>query len=328
MKILVTGGAGFIGSHLIKRLLKLGYEVVGVDNFDPYYNPKLKEKNITEIEKRDEKKKGKEEKKFCLYREDILNLAETEQIFKKEKPDKICHLAAKVGVRPSIANPLIYEQVNIRGTINLLELAKKFAVMNFVFASSSSVYGNNQKIPFSEDDKVDFPISPYAATKRAGELIAYTYHHLYGLNCTGLRFFTVYGPSGRPDMAPFLFTDRIWKGKEIEKFGDGISKRDYTFIDDIICGIVAAIEKGLPFEIINLGNNHPVELNYFSSLIQNLLGKKARIKEFPEQPGDVEITCADISKAGKLLNFQPKIPFEEGMKKFINWYLENQRLLN
>ncbi|MFH1048214.1 MAG: GDP-mannose 4,6-dehydratase [Patescibacteria group bacterium] len=314
IKLLVTGGAGFIGSNTIKKLLDLDYFVVCVDNFNDYYNPKIKEKNI---------EKFLTNKNFKLYKEDICNFPKMEEIFKKEGFDKICHLAARVGVRPSIKNPFLYEEVNVRGTLNMLELSKIYKIKNFVFASSSSVYGNNKKIPFSESDNVDFPISPYAATKKTCELLAYTYHHLYNLKCTGLRFFTVYGPSGRPDMAPFLFVDAIYKGKEIKKFGDGTAKRDYTYIDDITSGIISAIEKDLDYEIINLGNNKPVELNYFISLIEKLLNEKAIIKNYPKQLGDVDITYADISKAQRLLNYDPKISIEEGMKKFVRWYLNS-----
>lgn len=312
-KILVTGGAGFIGSNTIKRLLDSGYFVVCVDNFNDYYDPRAKERNIRTFLTNEN---------FRLYREDICNFLKMDKIFKKENFDKVCHLAARAGVRSSIKAPFLYEEVNVKGTLNMLELSRVYKVKSFVFASSSSVYGNNKKIPFSENDSVDFPVSPYAATKKTCELLAYTYHHLYGLKCTGLRFFTVYGPCGRPDMAPFLFVDAIYKGKEIKRFGDGTAKRDYTFIDDVTDGITAAIEKGLSYEIINLGNNKPIELNYFVGLIEKLLGKKAIVKEYPKQPGDVDTTYADISKAQELLNYVPKISINEGMSKFIDWYLE------
>lgn len=315
-KILVTGGAGFIGSHLTRRLLELGYHVVCVDDLNDYYSPKIKRKNIAPFLK---------EKNFRFYKGDICDYDRLLEIFKHEKFDIVAHLAAWAGVRPSIANPYLYEKVNIGGTLNLLDLAAKYKIENFVFASSSSVYGNNKKIPFSESDPVDNPISPYAATKKSCELLAATYHNLYGLPCTGLRYFTVYGPSGRPDMAPFLFTDAIFRGKPIKKFGNGTSKRDYTYIDDIVGGTVAALRKNFPFEIINLGNSEPVELNYFISLIERLLGKKAKIKQMPRQPGDVEITYADISKAKKLLSWQPKVKIEEGMNVFIEWYKENRK---
>lgn len=277
-------------------------------------NLKKKEKNISTFKKN---------KGFCLYRTDICDTEVMEKIFKKEKPVKICHLAASVGVRNSIINPKPYLHTNIDGTQILLELAVKYGINNFVFASSSSVYGNNKKIPFSEDDQIANPLSPYAATKAVGELLLSTYHNLYGLNCTALRFFTVYGSSGRPDMAPFLFTDAIFKGKLIQKYGKGNSKRDYTYIDDVIDGVINALEKNLSFEIINLGNNKPIELNKFISLIEKILKKKAVIKQCPVQPGDANITYADISKAKKLIEYNPKTSIEDGMNKFINWYLKN-----
>lgn len=314
MRILVTGGAGFIGSHLIRRLLKNNCYVVCVDNFNDYYNPQIKENNIKDFIKH---------KNFKLYREDIVNYEAMEYIFNSEKIDKICHLAARAGVRASIENPLLYEKVNVKGTLNLLELAKVFRIHNFIMASSSSVYGNSDKVPFTEKDSVNRPISPYAATKKAAELLAYTYHHLYGLHCTILRFFTVYGPSGRPDMAPFLFVDSIHKGRSIKKFGDGSTKRDYTYIDDIVSGVVSAIETDLEYEIINLGNNKPIDLNYFIMLTEKLLNKSAVIVRCSKQPGDTNITCANINKAKKLLDYVPRTSFEVGMRKFVTWYLKS-----
>lgn len=317
MKILITGGAGFIGSNLTKKLLELKNKVICVDNFDPYYDPRVKKENI---------KPFLALSNYRFYCEDILNVEGLKKIFEKEKPEKICHLAAKAGVRPSIENPKIYQKVNIEGTVNLLELAKEFKIKNFVFASSSSVYGGRNKIPFREDDNTDFPLNPYAATKKTGEVLLWTYHHLYDLNCTALRFFTVYGPSGRPDMAPYLFTDAIFKGKPIKKFGDGSSKRDYTFIDDIVAGIVSALNRDLPYEIINLGNNHPITLNEFIQVIEGALAKKAIIEKLSSQPGDMRATCADIAKAKKLLKYSPKTSISEGIKKFVSWYLEKRIL--
>ena len=313
MKVLVTGGAGFIGSNLTQKLLDLKNEVICVDNLDPYYDLRIKKENI---------KPFLMLRNYHFYHEDILNFAELKKIFEKEKPDKICHLAARAGVRPSIEIPQIYQKVNIEGTLNLLELAKEFKIKNFVFASSSSVYGERNKVPFREDDNTDFPLSPYAATKKAGEVLLWTYHHLYRLNCTALRFFTVYGPSGRPDMAPYLFTDAIFKGRPIKKFGDGESKRDYTFIDDITAGIISALDQNLLYEIINLGNNCPITLNKFIQLIEEVLGKKAVIEKLPPQPGDMRVTCADITKAKKILKYSPKTSITEGIKKFVSWYLE------
>lgn len=314
MKILVTGGAGFIGSHTVKTLLNRGFEVAVVDNFNDYYDVSTKEGNIRPF---------LNHPKFKLYRGDIAQ-AELKRIFQEQQIDKICHLAARAGVRASIQNPFLYEETNIKGMLNLLECAKEFKIKNFVFASSSSVYGNQTKIPFSETDNVDYPISPYAATKKAAELMAYTYHYLYGLKCTGLRFFTVYGPSGRPDMAPYLFTEAINTGKEIKRFGDGTTRRDYTYVDDIIEGITAALDKDFDFEIFNLGNNTPVELNELISTIENILNKKAVIKQYPLQEGDVEVTYADISKAKKMLGYNPATKIKPGMEKFIEWYLKKQ----
>lgn len=314
MKILITGGAGFIGSHTVGKMLDLGYTVICIDNFNSYYDPKIKEQNIL---------KFKKNKKFHLYRKDIRKIRTLEEIFKTEKPDKVCHLAASVGVRNSIKFPEGYIKTNINATLNLLKLSVKYHIKNFVFASSSSVYGESKKTPFFEDDPADKPVSPYAATKRAGELLIYTYHYLYGLPATILRFFTVYGPSGRPDMAPYLFVDSIMKGKSINKYGGGETKRDYTYIDDIVDGITRALKRDLQFAIVNLGNNNPISLNYFISLIEKILGKKTILKKFSLQPGDVTITYADISKAQKLLGISPKTTIEEGMKKFISWYLKN-----
>ncbi|PIS42492.1 MAG: epimerase [Candidatus Kerfeldbacteria bacterium CG08_land_8_20_14_0_20_40_16] len=312
--ILVTGGAGFIGSHLCKKLIEQDKVVICLDNFNNYYSPLRKIENIKPF-----LKKGN----FFLQVVDVTNKTALEEVFKKHKLDKVVHLAARAGVRPSIEQPLLYQEANVQGTVNLLELSKKYGIKNFIFGSSSSVYGENKKIPFSENDNVDYPISPYAASKKACELFCFTYSHLTNLNIVCLRFFTVYGPQGRPDMAPYLFTEQIQRGKELIRYGDGTTRRDYTYIDDIIQGILAALEKNFKFEIINLGNSQTVELNYFINVIEGLTGKKAKIKEMPEQSGDVPITYADISKAKKLLGYNPKTKIEEGMEKFIRWYKEN-----
>jgi len=314
MKILVTGCAGFIGSHVSEALLERGDFVVGLDEVNDYYDVKIKENNLRIL---------KNHKNFVFYKEDIRNFKGLKRIFAKEKPEKIVHLAARAGVRPSIEQPLLYEEVNVKGTMHLLELAKEYKVKSFVFASSSSVYGNQKKVPFSETDDVNNPISPYAATKKAGELLCYTYHHLYNMKITCLRFFTVYGPRGRPDMAPYKFTKAILAGKPIQRFGDGKTKRDYTYIADIVKGVVAAADAELGFEIINLGNHKPVELNKLISTIENATGKKAIMEQMPMQLGDVEITYADISKAKKLLNYKPETSIEEGMQSFVKWYKEN-----
>jgi UDP-glucuronate 4-epimerase len=315
MKILVTGCAGFIGSHVAEALLQRGDFVVGVDEINDFYNVRFKEENLAILKK---------SKDFKFYRQDIRDYAGLKKIFEKEKPDKVIHLAARAGVRPSIQEPLLYEDVNVKGTVNLLDLAKDYSVKSFVSASSSSVYGNQKKIPFSETDDVNNPISPYAATKKAGELICYTYHHLYALKITCLRFFTVYGPRGRPDMIPYKFIELITQGKPIPKYGAGKTKRDYTFVDDIVKGVIAAADKELDFEIINLGNNKPVELNEFIRIVEKVTGKKAIIDQQPMQPGDVDMTYADIRKAKKLLGYKPETSFEEGMKKLYEWYVKNR----
>jgi UDP-glucuronate 4-epimerase len=314
MKILVTGGAGFIGSHVCDSLLDRGDEVIAIDNFNDYYNPETKEKNV---------KHNLTNPQFKLFRADITNFSEMENIFSTEKPDKIINLAARAGVRPSIKDPFIYEKVNIKGLLNLLELSKIFKVKNFISASSSSVYGNRQEGPFKETDDVNRPISPYAATKKAGEEMCYTYHHLYGLKCSCLRFFTVYGPRGRPDMAPLKFTKMISNEEEIQVYGEGNSKRDYTFISDIVSGIIAALDCDFDYEIFNLGGSNPVELNYFISVIENAVGKKAIKKHIEKQQGDVEITFADLNKSERMLGYKPKIRIEEGIKKLVEWYQKN-----
>ena len=313
--ILVTGVAGFIGSNTAKKLLENGNRIVGIDNLNDYYSQDWKKENIEEL---------KQSPNFIFHQVDIRDLEALRGIAREEKIDAIIHLAARAGVRPSIADPILYEEVNVRGSINMLEVAREFEIKQFVFASSSSVYGNQQKTPFSETDNVDNPISPYAATKKACELIAYTYSHLYGINTIGLRFFTVYGPAGRPDMAPYLFTEAILNDKAINKFGDGTSRRDYTYIDDIVSGVIAALDLDHPYEIINLGNNTPVSLNDFISTLEKITGKTMKIKQVEMQAGDVEQTYADIAKAQKLLNYDPKTSFEEGLTKFVKWYQENR----
>ncbi|MFA5075833.1 MAG: GDP-mannose 4,6-dehydratase [Patescibacteria group bacterium] len=315
MRVLVTGGAGFIGSHVCDYLVNQGHEVFCLDNFNDYYNPAFKEQNVAI-------NSGKSN--HHLLRGDITDLDFLKSVF-TNKFDKVIHLAARAGVRPSIADPLLYQKVNVEGTANLLEMCRQNGIKDFIFASSSSVYGNNKKIPFSETDPVDNPISPYAATKKAMELLAHTYHHLFGLNCIGLRFFTVYGERGRPDMAPYLFTQWIDQGQEVKRFGQGDTKRDYTYIQDIVSGVVACLDKDFGYEIINLGNNQPVVLSHFIAIVEGLLGKKANIKQYPMQPGDVDITYADIRKAQKLLGYQPKTTIEEGMDKFVSWYKINRQ---
>jgi UDP-glucuronate 4-epimerase len=311
MTIMVTGCAGFIGSHVIDKLLDMGKNVVGIDNFDPFYDRFMKMKNIEH---------NLDSQNFIFYRADIREKAQMEKILNNNEIDTLIHLAARAGVRPSIQDPLLYQDVNIRGTVNLLELGREHDIKNFVFGSSSSVYGINEKIPFAEDDPVDKAISPYAATKKACEIFCHTYHHLYGIPITSLRFFTVYGPRQRPEMAIHKFTRLIDQGKIIEMYGDGKSRRDYTYISDIVDGIMAAAEIKPGYEIINLGNSNVVELRYLIQLIEENLGKSAKMKKLPDQPGDVPVTYADISKAQRLLGYEPEVRIEAGIEKFVQWY--------
>jgi len=315
MNILLTGGAGFIGSHLSEYLLKRGDKIDCLDNFNDYYDPKIKWENIKPV---------LSHPSWQLIQGDILDQRLLQKIFTEKEYEVIVHLAARAGVRPSLKEPLLYQEVNIRGTMNLLEMAKEFQVKRFIFASTSSVYGNNTKVPFSEDNPVDQPVSPYAATKRAGEIIAYTYHHLYCLSITCLRFFTVYGPRQRPDMAIHKFTDLIYQARPIPMYGDGSSKRDYTYISDIIQGVVQAIDRCEGYHIYNLGEANTISLKELIRLIEKYLGKKARIDLMPFQPGDVPITYADVTRARKELNYQPNVPIETGIKHFVEWYLERQ----
>ncbi len=314
-KILVTGGAGFIGSHVCDALLNKGKQVVCLDNFNNYYSPKRKRKNIEH---------NLSNKSFFLEETDIRQLEKLKKVFEKHKIIKVIHLAARAGVRASIKDPHIYEEVNVKGTLNLLELSRKFNIKNFVFGSSSSVYGLNKKLPFSEKARTDTQISPYALTKKTGEMLCHTYSKLYKLNITCLRFFTVYGPRGRPDMAPYLFTKLISEDKPIIRYGDGSSKRDYTYIEDVVQAILSASEKNYAYEIFNIGNSKTIELNKFISLIETLLGKKARIiqKDMPKE--DIPITYADISKAKKYFGYNPKTNIEQGMKMFVDWFNKNE----
>ena len=311
VNILVTGGAGFIGSHVCDALLARGERVICIDNFNDYYSPNRKKKNIAH---------NLNHPHFKLYYLDVTDKKRLKEVFIHEQVDKIIHIAAKAGVRHSLINPQEFQEDNNKATMNLLELAKDFKVQNFIFASSSSVYGNNTKVPFSEDDNVDYPISPYAATKKSCELMIHTFSHIHGLNATCLRFFTVYGPRGRPDMVPYQFTKSVLEGKPIVKYGDGSTARDYTYISDIVKGILAALDKNLRFEIINLGNSSPVKLNDFISIVEKHTGKTAQIIEQKIPPGDVLITCADISKAQRLLEYNPQVNLDEGMKMFIEWF--------
>ncbi len=312
MKILVTGAAGFIGSHLCEALVE-EHDVVGLDNFCDFYDIKIKRNNLKELAKFDN---------FQIIKADIRSKSELEDIFSHHKFDIVIHLAAMAGVRPSIANPVLYTEVNINGTVNLLEQCKKHSVKKFIFASSSSVYGNNEKVPFAESDPVDFPISPYAATKKAGELICHTYHHLEQISIVCLRFFTVYGPRQRPDLAIHKFARKILDDEIISVFGDGSTKRDYTYIDDIIDGILRSIDfvsEDCSYEIFNLGESQTISLSKMIEVTERTLGKTALKEILPLQSGDVDQTYADISKAKKLLGYNPKTNFDDGVNKFVEW---------
>lgn len=314
-KVLVTGGAGFIGSHVAQYLLERGDDVVIVDELNDYYDVTIKKNNLVLL-----RTLCPDEKRLRIYHGDICDEALMDQIFDEERPGWVCHMAARAGVRPSIQDPYVYIHSNIKGTTHLMELSAKYGVKNFVFASSSSVYGGSKSTYFSENEIVDNPVSPYAASKKACELLAYTYHHLYNLNISALRFFTVYGPRGRPDMAPFKFVDRVSRGVELQQYGDGSSSRDYTYIDDIVDGVVRAVDRPYPYEVFNLGKGSGTSLKEFIDLVQKHVGKKAVIRVMPDQPGDVPYTCADVTKAQRLLGYKSKVPFEEGIRRTAEWY--------
>jgi UDP-glucuronate 4-epimerase len=311
--ILVTGGAGFIGSHLVDQLLAEGdWRVTVVDDFNDFYAPEVKRENV---------RAHLQSSSYRLFEADIRDGARLEEVFKEARFECVVHLAARAGVRPSLAEPLLYAETNINGTLNLLELARAYEVKQFVFGSSSSIYGINAKVPFSEDDPVRQPISPYAATKGAGELLCHTYSHLYGIRSVCLRFFTVYGARQRPDLAIHKFAKLISENKPIPVFGDGTSRRDYTYIDDIIAGVRAAIDyQGSDYEIINLGESETVELNELIALLEKELDQHALIERQPQQPGDVPQTFADVSKARRLLGYNPQTKFEDGIHRFIEWF--------
>ncbi len=310
MKILVTGGAGFIGSTLVLKLLDAGHEVVSIDNLNPYYDPDLKRARLARFADRVES-----------HEIDIADTAALEAVFKKHSFDAICHLAAQAGVLYSLENPQSYAESNYTGTINVFDLARRYGNPRIVFASTSSIYGLN-KTPFSEDDRVDEPVSIYAASKRACELLAYTYVRSFDMHITCLRFFTVYGPWGRPDMALFKFVKNILAGEPIDVYNNGNMRRDFTYVDDIVSGFIAALEKPQGFEIVNLGHGEPVFLLDFIKLIEKELGIPAKINMMPMQMGDVPVTWAETSKAKSLLGWEAKVPIEEGVPKFIEWYRE------
>jgi UDP-glucuronate 4-epimerase len=316
MKALVTGAAGFIGSHLSERLLKDGWTVVGADSFDAFYDPGIKRRNIAGC---------LSHPAFRLLEADIRDKKAMDRAVEGDT-NVIVHLAARAGVRPSIAEPALYADVNINGTVTLLEAARQRDIPRFVFASSSSVYGNNRKVPFSEDDNVDFPISPYAATKKAGELICHTYHHLHGLAINCLRFFTVYGPRQRPDLAIHKFARLIEDGRPIPVYGDGTMMRDFTYIDDILNGIVAAMDCCTGYEIYNLGESQPISVNDLIAELEHALGKKATRQYLPPQPGDVDRTYADVTKAESHLGYKPSTDIRTGLARFVAWFREERSI--
>lgn len=318
--LLVTGGAGFIGSHLTRRLLGRGDRVTVLDDFNDFYDPAKKRKNAAEFAANDA---------WRLVEGDIRDEALVDRLFAEPAADRgpfdaVIHLAARAGVRPSLKEPILYEDVNCIGTLRLLEAARHHGPKTFVFGSSSSVYGINEKVPFAETDPVDLPISPYATTKRTGELLCFNYAHLYGLRCSCLRFFTVYGPAQRPEMAIHKFTDLLAHGKPVPLYGDGTTRRDYTYVDDIVDGIVAALDLAPHFEILNLGGAETTALVDLVHMIAGELAVEPRIDYLPEQPGDVPITYADVGKARRILGYSPRVPIREGLKRFVSWYKQQQ----
>jgi UDP-glucuronate 4-epimerase len=311
MRILVTGGAGFIGSHLVEKLLATGHSVAILDDFNDYYDPQIKRENIAGVLK-----------DVAVYQVDLRENGAVRDLFHREKFEAIAHLAARAGVRPSIQHPQLYYDTNVNGTLHLLEAARMTGVERFIFASSSSVYGMAKTVPFSEDLHLTQTISPYAASKIAGEFLCSTYSHLYQMRIVAVRYFTVYGPRQRPDLAIHQFARRIQAGNPIDQFGDGTTRRDYTYIEDIVQGTMAALEYNGPlFDIFNLGESETIQLKDLILAIENVLGKKAKINRLPEQPGDVPLTCADISKARKLLGYNPKTKLSDGLPRFVDWFL-------
>ena len=310
MKILVTGGAGFIGSHLVEKLLGAGHQISILDDFNDFYDPQIKRANLAAVLD-----------KIAVHEADLRDARAVNEVFHREEFDTIIHLAARAGVRPSIGQPQLYYETNVGGTLHLLEAARTRGIERFIFASSSSVYGLARTIPFSEDLHLTQTVSPYAATKIAGEFLCSTYSHLYRMRIVALRFFTVYGPRQRPDLAIHHFTRRIWNGQPIDQFGDGTTRRDYTYIEDIIQGVMASLGyEGPLFDIFNLGESETIQLKDLIAAIEGALGRKAQINRRPEQPGDVPLTCADISKARRLLGYQPTTPLRVGLPRFIEWF--------
>jgi UDP-glucuronate 4-epimerase len=312
MRVLITGGAGFIAHHLASALLRKRADVFLLDNFNNFYDPEIKRQNVRDLQA---------SAKVQVYTVDILDQENLRRVFEEVKPEAVVHLAAWAGVRPSLEKPALYASVNVTGTVHMLELAKEFAARCFIFGSSSSVYGGSTRVPFTEEDPVDSPVSPYAATKRAGELLCYNYAHNFSMHITCLRFFTVYGPRQRPEMAIHKFAQLMFEDKEIPVFGKGDSRRDYTYVEDIVSGILAAMEANLPFEIFNLGESQTISLLDLIANLEKALGKKAKLRFLPDQPGDMKITYADISKARRVLGYNPQRPVSEGIQLFADWFL-------
>jgi UDP-glucuronate 4-epimerase len=316
MNVLVTGGAGFIGSNLSEQLLAAGHRVCIFDDLNDFYNPARKERNLKELQALG--------KPLTIVRGTLTDARAVEDLFAVAQFDQVIHLAARAGVRPSLEDPVLYQEVNVTGTVRLLEAARKRGVKKITIASSSSVYGVNSKSPFSESDPIFHPISPYAASKLACEALGHVYHHLYKMDIAMLRFFTVYGPRQRPDLAICKFVERITHGKPIPVFGDGSTARDYTYVSDTVAGIIACTQKEFGYEVFNLGNSDAVKLSYLIELLEKAVGKKAIIDRQPMQPGDVPFTCADISKAQRLLGYNPKVKIEEGIPRFVEWFTKHE----
>lgn len=308
--ILVTGGAGFIGSHLCESLLRQKHRVAIVDNLDDFYGPDLKRANLEEIQSVGS---------FDFFDVDIRDAARLREVFDRARPDAVVHLAARAGVRPSLLHPELYVSTNIDGTLNLLESSRKFRVQRLVFGSSSSVYGQTNRVPFSEDEPIARPLSVYAATKVSGEVLAFSYAHLYRLPVVCARIFTAFGPRQRPDLAIRKFAQRILEGQEVPVFGDGSTQRDYTYVDDVVRGLELALECEYPFEVFNLGNSRTLRLDDLVKILETALGRKAIVKRLPPQPGDMQVTCADLAKSRRMLGYEPKVSFEEGLRRFVEW---------
>ncbi len=313
--VLVTGAAGFIGSNLIKTLLEAGYKVVGVDNYDDTYDPAFKEEHVAPFTTNGQ---------FTIHRIDIRDLPAMREVFEKSRPHYVVHLAAKADTRDAVKNPSIYTSVNIEGTLNILELCREYPVKNLIIASSSSVYGNSPQVPWTEDETADRPLSPYGATKRSTEILAYTYHHNFNMPITCLRYFNAYGENNRPNMVPYIWGLKLLRGEAIEMSGEGSRKRDYTYIGDIVRGTVLAMEKPLGFEVINLGNNTPVSLRELLAMLEKVIGTTGTVESRPSDKASVEVTYADVQKAKRLLGWEPEVPLEDGITRLVAWLRTNR----